>query len=348
MSSNKSKEVIHIAYIPEGSLSLVSMYSVLRNTPEAKINFIILYSDLTNQELKDIEKLKKIRPFTVRYFKIDENDFKGFPLATWVGIQTWFRFQIPELCPDLNKIIYLDSDTLVRKSLLSLWQMDIRNKVIAGVEDSRNVKNHISRLKMKDKSYFNAGVLLLNLKKLRKIAPFQKIKEYVLKHKDILKYNDQDMLNLLGDGRKMNLPIKYNYMEPWWIDASIEYTGNNKIKYEKARLDASIVHFVGPKPNGLGCKNTYAKEWWQYAKKLPIYKRELKKIKALDKPRILQVKSIKFLFFLPLVKIAITQNKKIYNLLGVFPLLERKSTSHSLKFNLFKFVPLLKLSKKGK
>lgn len=348
MDNKRARETIHIAYIPEGSLSLVSMYSVLKNTPEADINFIILHSDLTKQELKDIEKLKTIRSFTAQYFKIDENDFKDFPLATWVGIQTWFRFQIPELCPNIDKVIYLDADTLVRKSLYPLWKIDISDKIIAGVEDSRNVKQHIARLGMKDSSYFNAGVLIMNLQKLRKIAPFVQIKQFVMKNRELLKYNDQDLLNLLGDSNKINLPIKYNYMEPWWMNVSVEYEGEQKLEYEQAKKDASIVHFVGPKPDSIGCKNSYIKEWWKYAKRLPIYQRELKKIKKLSTPKITQTKSVNLFFICPLISMITRNNTTTYNLLGVIPFLQVKNKSRKTKISLFKYIPLIKVTKKGK
>ena len=260
---------IYIAYSTNekcANLANVSMTSVIENNKNQNIEFIILHSDLKSSIIEKFEYYNKFENVNVNITKVDESLFKNFPISKWVTVQTWFRIAIPNLFPDIEKVLYLDCDTIVNNSLSELWNTDLNDNYIAAVKEIACMKDHLKRLKMKSNAYFNAGVLLINCKKFREDNIFQKIENIIHSKKYHLTFSDQDVLNLIADEKKIILPMKYDYMEVWWHNGYFEYYGEDEKLYLEARENPTIVHLSGIKPNKKGCKNSQRENWWKYAK----------------------------------------------------------------------------------
>lgn len=248
-----------IAYAPDENyvgLTVVSMVSVLENNRGEDIEFIILHSGLPLSAIQKLEWVKTYKPCQIRYIEINRSDFENYPTVCWVSTAAWFRIKIADLCPDCDKVLYLDSDTLVRKSLRELFNINLGNNYIA----TFNYKCP-SYIKLKSKTYFNSGVILINCKLWREENVFKKIENYVQIHGNNIKCADQDVLNAICDERKHYLSEEYNYCEPHFRKEE------NLIR----KVDAKIVHFIGPNPNRFTCINSYKQEWLEYAIKTPCY-----------------------------------------------------------------------------
>ena len=267
-------ETISVAYAPDDKyspLALISMISLLENTKH-KVEIIILYSNLDNNNYNLFNELsKKYDNCNIRFIKMNELDFSGFPISFWVTVQTWFRTKIADLCPDLEKVIYLDCDTLILQDISQLWNIDISNVLLGGIPDVWGAKSHIKRPNMKSNSYFNAGVLYINCEKWRKENLFSKIKQYAIENFEILECSDQDVLNKIIDTDKINLHQKFDYMETWWHNYYNEYEGDDIIKYQEAKNSPIIIHFTGTKPMHYNNFHSYKIQWWKYCALSPIY-----------------------------------------------------------------------------
>ncbi|MGN1153444.1 MAG: glycosyltransferase family 9 protein, partial [Candidatus Gastranaerophilaceae bacterium] len=99
----------------------------------------------------------------------------------------------------------------------------------------------------------------------------EKLKEYSIKNKKIIKFCDQDTLNKVIDEKKINLHPKYNFMDTWWGNYYIEYESEDLLNYKEAKNNPVIVHLTGPKPTQKGCKNFMTEKWWSYARVTDIY-----------------------------------------------------------------------------
>lgn len=158
---------------------------------------------------------------------------------------TYFRLFIPELYPQYNKVIYIDSDTTVKGDISKFYNIDLENNLLGVVADESVLNNQVFQdyvervVGMSDyRSYFNAGVLLMNLDEMRKFE-FQEKFLYLLETIKFAVAQDQDYLNRLCKGRtklipgiwnKMPIPsenikdadiqlIHYNHMfKPWHFD----------------------------------------------------------------------------------------------------------------------------------
>ena len=257
---------INIAYAPDDNftnLAIVSMVSVLENNKNNEVEFIILYSKLKESSINAFNFLKIYKNCKIRFVKVDEDLFKNFPLASWVTVQTWFRTALGDLCPDLDKILYLDCDTLVVGDLAELFSMDLSNNLIAGVTDIVGKESHIKRLEIEDDTYFNAGVLLFNTRLIREENTFAKIKKYAVGRK--LQCADQDVINKIAENQKMLLHPKYNYLETWQSNYEHDYDEKYSKLYSQAKDNPIIIHFVGMKPFFYKNLHSYKLCWWKYA-----------------------------------------------------------------------------------
>ena len=194
----KDFPTINVAYsINKKNLDncLVSIISLLKNSEFENINIILLYNDANQVDLEKVNKLKEIRSFILYILQVSNSQLKNFPFSSLRKEETWYRYLLADEFPNFERILYLDCNTIVRNSLLSLWELNMNNKLIAGVEDIFFSKDKAKILSLKDNLFFNFDVLLLNTKKWREVKFYNQIVNYIKKNK-ILIDNDHCFLNI--------------------------------------------------------------------------------------------------------------------------------------------------------
>ena len=286
---------INIAYAPDDKYinqTVVSMQSAIEHNKD--LEFIILYSTLTDESIKKLQSVGGI----LRLIKMDESLFSDLTLSHWVTVQAWFRIKLPDVCPDLDKILYLDCDTLVRGNLDELFELDLSGKYLAGVKDVWGVSKYVKRLNMKSPVYINSGMLLFNCDYCRKEQFFDKIIDFAKNNDKIIEFCDQDSINKVVDEKKIVLNPKYNLMDTWWRGGYYEFEGEEETEYLQAKENPVIAHLTGLKPAFKGCGNKFKEEWWDYAKRTAIYEELLKdyensKAPSNKEPLLRQIFSIK-------------------------------------------------------
>lgn len=168
--------------------------------------------------------------------------------STGVGHSTvWYRIFLPELLPDVSRVLYLDADLLVLDSLAPLFELDLAGRHAAAVTNvfERWHLDHPAKIGLPDGvPYFNAGVLLLNLDEMRGDGCDLRLVEYARAHSHELPWLDQDVLNLVLGAGRLSLPPRWNCMNsvvnyPW----AAEVFGAEAV--EEARSDPAIRHFEG-------------------------------------------------------------------------------------------------------
>ena len=272
---------ISIAYAPDDNYvnqTVVSMKSALEHNEQ--VEFIIMYSKLSAESM---QKLGAVGG-SLRLIKMDESQFSDLTLSKWVTVQAWFRIKLPDLCKDLDKILYLDCDTLIRGNLDELFSMDLTGKYLAGVKDVWGVSKYVKRLGMKSGVYVNSGMLLFNCDYCRKEHFFDKVVEFAKNNTKIIEFCDQDSINKVVDEYKLVISPKYNLMDTWWRGGYYEFEGEEETEYLQAKENPVIVHLTGLKPAFKGCGNKFKDEWWEVAKKTKIYDELLRDYMASKEP----------------------------------------------------------------
>jgi lipopolysaccharide biosynthesis glycosyltransferase len=158
----------------------------------------------------------------------------------------WYRLLLPDLLPDLDRLLFLDADTLVLQSLAPLFGLDLGGDLLAAVGTAGPSADHMQALGLdSEQPYLNAGVMLMNLAAMR-AEDFGK-RALALGHErsDIFTFNDQDALNVLANGRWRPLHPRWNAMSHLWLRPGLVDPAFSTLELEVARLSPAVVHFEG-------------------------------------------------------------------------------------------------------
>lgn len=195
---------------------LTSVYSILENTQD-QLDFYVLQKKKL-QKTKEIEKFASKTGAKYHPVVISDEDFSDFPVTDRYPETIYYRLLAHKYLPnDIKRILYLDADVLCINDLSRLYELDFEGNLYAAASHSglTNVKNVINNVRLgaeSGESYFNSGVLLMNLEGIRRVVDPQKIVEYVEKNKLNLLLPDQDVLNgLYGQKIKKVEDELYNY-----------------------------------------------------------------------------------------------------------------------------------------
>ena len=237
----------------------VVMTSVLENHPDTQIHFYIFSSDLSDENLLMLQKLQtKYKNFTVQKVDIPQQLFSNLPLTIeYIPIETYYRYLIADLLPSLDKILYLDADLAVNKNISDFYNIDLGNYYLAGAEGLYVTESgHKPNIGLTDNdTYINAGVLLINLKQLRQNKLGTKLLEATKELQNKIKYQDQDIINIVCKGKIFIVDSIYNF------------TQHNILREKNKIKSARIIHYTGrKKPWGAEARKVkLAKIWQKYA-----------------------------------------------------------------------------------
>ena len=266
--------------------TIVSMTSILENSYSH--TYYIFYLLVDKATFKE-ENKKKLMNLEDKYERcevyileisresIKNANTKRYPLAAY------YRLLLSDLIPDLNRIIYLDGDTIIYTDLSEMYNLEMRNNVMLGFVDNSYQK--AEEFGIRTYKYIVSGVLLINLKTIRRENISSKFFEFIDKYQDKLTQEDQTVINIVLHGRIDFLPPKYGIWNFNNKDAVIyhnNYENKNlgiKAYDEKEILNAwnlpSILHFVRAKPWKPRTKfthNQFHDDWWEYAKLTDVYR----------------------------------------------------------------------------
>ena len=197
----------------DGALS--ELISIINKTRET-INCYILtmdvsrikpdYISMSDEQIKFLNKVVKSKNLDNKVTKIDVTDLyekefgHGKNENAYCTPYTLLRL-MADLIPEIpDKILYLDIDMMAAKDISELYNIDISEYEYAAVREKYGSK--IIR-----PDYINAGMLLLNMNKIKETGLLKKARELIKKRK--LLFADQDAI-FWSTSKKLLLPRKYN------------------------------------------------------------------------------------------------------------------------------------------
>lgn len=190
----------------------VSLTSIVINNPDINIHAHLFYSSLGEGDLLKLEAfIRQYSNLVISLYEVNDQIFTMLPVKQYLPLSTYFRLMIPLILPELEKILYLDSDVLCLGNLSGILNVNLDNKTVLVVSDIDSTANaRIEALGLKSGKYFNAGVMLIDIQKWN----IQKISEQALsllcKFPDKFIYLDQDVLNILLENNAKYIDDKFN------------------------------------------------------------------------------------------------------------------------------------------
>ena len=211
----------------------VMMQSVCVNNPETNVVFHIIIADsVTADDQRDLSDIAA--PFkdkSVVFYPINQSlkemSFPALGDRHNITKAAFYRLYLADFLPDtIEKVLYLDGDTIIRHSLLPLWETDLTNYAVGVVCDAEGSNiDFYNRLRYSPNlGYFNSGVLLINLKYWRECHIQEEFSAFIHDYFEAILFHDQDILNYVCRERKKQLPVKYNLQHSYlWKKPSYYY-----------------------------------------------------------------------------------------------------------------------------
>lgn len=268
---------IHICLVSDNKYMIhtsVVIASVLSNSkPRDSYHFYILASGITDENKNKLCRLKKIRDFEISYPEINYDRlevFKKVKRSVWVPIDTFNRLLMPDLLPNVDKAIFLDSDIVVMQDIAALYAMNIDDCYIAGVEDL-NYAGLVKMLGYSDAyTYINSGIYLMNLKKMRENNYYDQMIKVVEKEYPKYTVAEQCVINSCFHEHIKRIPHKWNMYHIFLNRPQYNFVPYSWEAWNDGFRNPAIVHFVGPdKPWSFDSKHPYRDQYLKYLRKTP-------------------------------------------------------------------------------
>lgn len=198
--------------------AMVSMKSLILNaSKDYQYQFFILNTGIS-EETK--EKAKHLEEENVKIEFVDVSSQlaemeKKLPLRDYYSLTTYYRLFISDMFPQFDKVIYIDSDTVVPGDISELYNKDITEFYVAAVRDQVVIQNDIfgeyveKVLGLDRNHYFNAGMLMMNCKLFRDECVFDQF-VHLLNAYTFVVAQDQDYLNIICQNRVYWLEANWN------------------------------------------------------------------------------------------------------------------------------------------
>jgi lipopolysaccharide biosynthesis glycosyltransferase len=251
-----SENTIHIAFSTDekGAMRVHFTMKTLFDSNRGEDILVHIITDGLKPETSELlYQLARHFNRQIDILTISDDDIQSFDLPTlknslW-GPAAAYRLILGKLFPNLHRILYLDTDLLIRKSLRPLWDTDLGDNVIAGVKDrnpfeyNRRATTFHKRLDYPAKyGYINSGVILYDLDKYRQMGFDKILLNDIVSNGDRYKYFDQDAINKNLHFFTKHLPFTYNVsLDFYWFNGK-----NRPILKDQLELtrDPAIIHFI--------------------------------------------------------------------------------------------------------
>ena len=249
---------------------------------------LILHKDISEESQKRILEMEKEGNVFIRFISMEQYEKQvAYDVGAYYSVETNYRlFLFGEMFAKYDRILYLDCDLIVEGDISGLYDVELGDCEAAAVrsEDFRllskikkpifmdrfpyNVDNYrTDALGMKTpENYFNAGVLVMDLKKVRQRITQKQVFEILHRHNYY--YNDQDVLNIVFDGRVKNVDCRWNYMTYIPEQLAKENVNNRKLFEELYRENPCIIHYTSAEKPWNSETKVFGDRYWKYRKEM--------------------------------------------------------------------------------
>ena len=244
----------------------ITLQSLWENSSrEYAYDIYVLHSGVREEFVEKIMRFNEKEGFTVRFVDVAEplkKIAKHLHMRDYYTCTTYFRVFIAGMFPQYDKALYLDCDTVILGDISALYHYDLGNNLIAGapcegVNSFDVYREYVKEVDGLDPDYFfNAGVILMNLKAFREEGFYEQFADLLQKYKFTL-IQDEDYLNVLCQDRVLRLPRAWNKTP----------VGKDILPREELR----IVHYLMTWKPWRYDDVPYAEYFWEYAIKTDFY-----------------------------------------------------------------------------
>lgn len=321
--------------------------AVCHKDPETVYHFYLLVAGVSrfNRERLAMLAADKVK---IDFIETDTAKYDQIRVKSHVPQSAALKFDLASVL-DTDKVLYMDGDVLVRSDLGKFYDTALEGFWIAAVRDMGGELKKRFHEKTGVEKYFNSGVMLLNLKEMRRENCGEKLLTAKTEHPG-WQCMDQDAFNFVFKDRVKWAAVKYNAMIPLYRAYGYgqqeinSFYGTDYADEYEMQNDAVLVHFAGEsryRPWKV-LNGTFGDLWDEYYRRSPFagisLNRRLEVPAPAPRPAVVRTK--------PQPEKRFCSQK--YYLFGFLPLWKQKVSlsGHRAKYYLFGFIPLLKIKRK--
>lgn len=279
-TGEKVNESIPIAMALDDGYTYPTLVAITSMMESKTSNSVYEYYIMHPGEFTEDSKLKlqslanKYKDCRINLIDMGE-EYKNANDKGHITTPTYYRLSLPKILPDVDKLIWIDGDTITRGDLNEMYNLDMSGLYCRGFLDS-NV-GATKSFGVENDHCICAGVMLLNLAELRKDDMFNKFKSFIEENNDKLVQHDQTVINVLCGDKMGILPAKFGVFNTYETASDISkfqrsLTARNKYSIKEltdAVNNPVILHCVD-KP--WKSRDVFRFDWWlKYAKKTDYY-----------------------------------------------------------------------------
>ena len=269
--------MIHISFNIDGNYvkhCAVTMVSLFENNKEEEFCVHLVATGLSETDEAQLTQIVSSYKNQIIFYTPDQKLLEGFSIRKFskrITMATYYRCILADLLPkDIDKVIYMDCDIVIRGNIVPFWNTTLEGVGVAAVEDIGC--NESSRYEIlqypQEESYFNAGVLLINLDYWRQHNMTQSCIDYYHKYPERILYNDQDLLNSILHKNKKMVDLCWNVQDGFYRNPK-EMTPEWRKKFTEILKNPIILHYTNRKPWDYDSQHPLRMEYFKYLDKTP-------------------------------------------------------------------------------
>ena len=238
--------------------------SIVRNAPGAEFRFIMLHANVDRAVQERVESVAPNAAFV--WTPVGDDDLPAHADRGHFNRTILFRLGLEALAPaDCVRVLYIDSDMIVLGDVRELWTADLSDNAIGAVLDAYvDGATFAPRwdLPHNGERYFNSGLLLIDLAKVRQQKLFSRTLDFIVENDTKLLFSDQDALNHVFWGRWTALDPSWNVQK---------FLTGEEIARDLGGETPKLVHFTGThKPWMAGIWHPWAWLYWDAVRHTPF------------------------------------------------------------------------------
>lgn len=247
------------------------LHSALTHTPAPVRVWLMHARELPAEGVGKLRAVVESKGARLELLPIPRELLRGFPVEKFHEA-AWYKILLPALLPQLERVLYIDADTIVADSLLPLWQTDLYGQLYAAVTNPlypymRNWPKE--DLGLSDpREYINTGVLLLDLKRWREERVIESLRDYAAAHPENT-CPEQDAMSALIPRRRVHLHPRWN-AQSTVFELAPRQLPFSAAEVAEARAKPAVIHYIGPfKPWHYLCKHPLRALYFEHLRQTP-------------------------------------------------------------------------------
>jgi lipopolysaccharide biosynthesis glycosyltransferase len=235
------------AYLPWSAVAALSC--VDHGGPDVTIHVLHDGSLDRGEDIGRLSSMVEAAGGTLVDHVVDDQRIVALPSIAPYGRVVWLRFLLPEVLPEVSRVLYIDADTLVVSDPAPLMGADLGGAPLGAVANVVYPEHraHLRALGFDDyRRFLNSGVLLFDLDRFRAEGISESLLAVARDRAADLQWPDQDVLNLVFAERWHALDPRWNAQQTLWIEPALAADVLGAAAADEARASPGILHFEGP------------------------------------------------------------------------------------------------------